>query len=98
MVSKGKLIIFEGMECCGKGTQIKKLTEYLSSHDQPSVIAKEPGQTPAGQKIRELLLQTDFPIDPTTQMLLFNACRSDVYRHIVLPNLQQGNYVIQDRS
>jgi len=97
-MNKGKLIIFEGMECCGKGTQIEKLINYLEKNNKEIIIAKEPGQTEAGKIIRELLLQTEFKINPNTQMLLFNACRSDIYDKIIIPGIENGKYIIQDRS
>lgn len=97
-MEKGKLITFEGLECCGKTTQIKKLKEYLESKNKNVIVVREPGQTIAGQKIREILIQTDYDLDPVTQMLLFNACRSDIYKKIIQSELKKGTYVIQDRN
>jgi dTMP kinase len=96
-MEKGKLIVFEGLECCGKTTQIKKLKEYLESKNKKVIVVREPGQTTAGQQIREILIQTDYELDPVTQMLLFNACRSDIYKNIIKKELELGTYIIQDR-
>ncbi len=96
-MEKGKLITFEGLECCSKTTQIKKLKEYLESKNKNVIVVREPGQTIAGQQIREILIQTDYELDPVTQMLLFNACRSDIYKKIIQPELEKGTYIIQDR-
>ena len=96
-MEKGKLIVFEGLECCSKTTQIKKLKEYLESKNKKVIVVREPGQTIAGQQIREILIQTDYELDPVTQMLLFNACRSDIYKNVVKPELELGTYIIQDR-
>jgi dTMP kinase len=97
-MNNGKLIIFEGMECCGKGTQIKKIVEYLESKNKNVIIAKEPGQTEVGKKIREILLQTDYIINPVSQAFLLNACRADIYEKIIKPEISKGSYIIQDRS
>lgn len=97
-MSNGKLIIFEGMECCGKGTQIEKITNYLEQKGKEVVLAKEPGKTEVGQKIREILLQTDYLINPVSQAFLLNACRADIYEKIIKPEIQKGTYIIQDRS
>lgn len=97
-MAKGKLIIFEGMECSGKSTQVELLKEYFTKNNKEFLIAKEPGHTKLGQKLREILLFNDEPIDPITQSLMFNACRSDIYERFVIPNLEKDVFIIQDRA
>lgn len=95
---KGKFIIFDGMECSGKSTQIELLKDYFNRTNQEFIIAKEPGHTKLGQKLREILLFNDEPIDPITQSFMFNACRSDIYERCIIPNLEKNIFIIQDRS
>jgi dTMP kinase len=97
-MAKSKLIILEGMECCGKSTQINLLKEYFANHQKDFLLIKEPGQTKLGQKLREILLFNDEPIDPITQSFMFNACRSDIYKKHVIPNLGKDIFLIQDRA
>jgi len=93
-----KLIVLDGMECCGKSTQIKLLQEYFKKNNKEFILIKEPGQTKLGQKLREILLFNDEPIDPITQSFMFNACRADIYEKYILPNLDKDIFIIQDRS
>jgi len=98
MTHKSKLIILEGMECSGKSTQINFLKEYFQASNQDFILVKEPGQTPLGQKLREILLFNNEPIDPLTQSFMFNACRSDIYEKIIIPNQNKDIFIIQDRA
>jgi len=97
-MTKGKLIVFEGMECCGKSKQIELLTEYLKKQNKEIIFAKEPGQTEAGNKIKEMLKFGEDPLSAKTQLLLLNASRSDIYEKIVIPGLESGKVIIQDRA
>ncbi len=97
-MKKIKHILLEGMECCGKSTQIEMLKEYFTKNNLEFMVVKEPGQTKLGQKLREILLFNDEPIDPITQSLMFNACRSDIYEKIIVPNQENDIFLIQDRA
>ena len=97
-MSKSKHILIEGMECCGKSTQIELLKEYFTKNNKEFLMVKEPGQTQLGQKLREILLFNDEPIDPITQAFMFNACRSDIYEKIIVPNQSKDIFIIQDRA
>ncbi|MFA5230323.1 MAG: dTMP kinase [Candidatus Paceibacterota bacterium] len=98
MANKSKLIILEGMECCGKSTQINLLKEYFKTNNKEFILVKEPGQTQLGKKLREILLFNDEPIDPLTQSFIFNACRSDIYEKIIIPSQDKDIFIIQDRA
>lgn len=97
-MTKGKLIVFEGMECCGKSKQIELLTKYFEDQNIELAYGKEPGQTEAGNKIREILKFNEDPLSPRTQLLLLNASRSDIYEKIIIPELDKGKVIIQDRA
>lgn len=92
-------ITFEGSEGCGKSTQVRLLAERLTDAGIPLLLTREPGGTGIGEKIRDLL-QFD-PISaamtPETEVLLFEASRSQLVREKILPALDQGKVVISDR-
>lgn len=93
------IIAFEGCEGSGKGTQIKLLKERLikEGHDVLSII--EPGGTPTGKSIRDILLnKNDLKIDGLTEALLFSASRAQQIKEIVRPALKQGKIILSDRS
>ncbi len=97
-MNKSKLIIFEGMECCGKSKQIDLLTKYFQDQNIELAFGKEPGQTETGNKIKDILKFGEEPLSPRTQLLLLNASRSDIYEKIIMPELAKGKVIIQDRA
>src|SRR5437773_1608220 len=92
-------ITFEGSEGCGKSTQVKKLATRLQQMGVPYVITREPGGTPIGETIRELLQFTSHnaAMTPETELLLFEASRSQLVRETIKPALERGVCVIADR-
>jgi len=94
-----RFITFEGIEGCGKTTQIKLAGDFLGQHGIPFVITAEPGGTPMGRKIRELLLNKRSGEDICTEaeMLLFSAARAQHIRKIISPALKNGKVVLCDR-
>jgi len=84
-------IVVEGIDTCGKSTQI----ELLAKAYPQAVITKEPGATELGSKIRELVLYSD-DLCPVTELLLFLADRSNHVSAVIKPNL--GRLIISDRS
>ncbi len=77
-MKRGVLIAFEGIEGSGKTTQAKMMYEYLKSKNIPAVFTREPGGTPCGEKIREILLDPAFKgMHPKTELLLYLASRSE---------------------
>ncbi len=91
-------ITFEGGEGCGKSTQARALYRRLSKLAIPAVLTCEPGGTPLGRKLGRWLKWTDDKeITPLTELLLFNAARTQSVTEIVLPNLKTGMIVISDR-
>jgi dTMP kinase len=92
-------ITFEGSEGCGKSTQAQRLAARLDSLGIPMLITHEPGGTPIGETIRNLLqfAQHADAMTPETELLLFEASRSQLVREIIKPALDRGVCVISDR-
>ncbi len=99
MADKGLLITFEGGEGGGKTTQIVRLRDKLTKAGQDVVVLREPGGTVISEQIREVVLSAkNAGIAYTTEVLLFQAARAQIYREIVLPSLKAGKIVLIDRS
>lgn len=94
----GIFIAFEGIEGCGKSTQIQLLAEHLRGQGQDVVLVREPGGTPIGDRIRALLLDPEAgEMHDTAEMLLFAASRAQLVRQVLRPSLQAGRTVLADR-
>jgi dTMP kinase len=93
----GKLIVFEGPEGAGKTTQIKLLAERLAQAAIPSVAVREPGGTPVGDAIREILLDREWHVTDATEALLFIASRAELIAREIRPSLAAGKMVLLDR-
>lgn len=91
-------ITFEGGEGCGKSLQSKNLYNKLVKLALPALLIHEPGGTPLGEKIRYLLKKScDIPVAPLSELLLFNASRSQLVADVILPALKDDKIVICDR-
>jgi dTMP kinase len=93
----GNLIVFEGAEGAGKSTQIRRLLKRLTSDGIPCVALREPGGTPVGDSIREILLDPAREMSAATESLLFIASRAELVSREVRPLLENGVVVILDR-
>ena len=92
-----KFITFEGIDGCGKTTQINLLSKYLDSKKQDNVIVREPGGTKISEKIREILLDKGNNINSYTETLLFLSSRSQLVNEIIKKNIEQNKFVLCDR-
>lgn len=93
-----RFITFEGIEGCGKTTQITLASAWLKERGIPSLATAEPGGTPLGRKIREILLnRAAFTIGAEAELLLFAAARAQHVRETILPALEEGRWVLCDR-
>jgi dTMP kinase len=92
-------ITFEGSEGCGKSTQVRRLAARLEKTGVPFVVTREPGGTPIGESIRELLQFAPQSAGMTseTELLLFQGSRAQLVREIIKPALKNGQCVIADR-
>ncbi len=99
LMSRFPFITFEGTEGCGKSTQVRRLAARLKSRGIPFLLTREPGGTPIGESIRELLQFTPHAsgMTPETELLLFEASRSQLVREVIKPALARGVCVISDR-
>jgi dTMP kinase len=91
------LISFEGIDGCGKSTQIDLLKEHFEKSEKDYYVFREPGGTELSEKIRNLLLHEDGEMNPVTELLLFSAARSQLISEKVTPLLSSGKIVILDR-
>lgn len=95
-MTRGKFITFEGGEGAGKSTQAKRLADRLERIGISVVVTREPGGTPVGEDVRNLILK-DRPTDPMTELLLFAAARAEHMSSVIRPALDDGTWVISDR-
>ena len=93
----GAFITFEGIDGCGKSTQLRMLTSELRVRGLPVVATREPGGTPLGQKLRAALLDVKEEVDPLTELLVFAADRAQHVRKHLLPALERNQIVLSDR-
>src|SRR5205814_4372703 len=94
----GKFVSFEGIEGCGKTTQIALLSEYLKKRSIPHTITREPGGTAVGEGIRKILLTSEtIHLNTASELLLFYASRSQNIQEKIKPALDRGEMVICDR-
>jgi dTMP kinase len=90
-------ITFEGIDGCGKSTQLRMLASELRLRGREVVSTREPGGTPLGLGIRQLLLESEEQVDPLAELLLYAADRAQHVRSHVRPALDSGHVVLSDR-
>ncbi len=91
-------ITFDGGDGCGKTTQILRLADWLNQKGKEVVMCRDPGSTPLGDAIRNILLnQRDLKMSSISETLLFNAARAQLVKEIIRPALEQGKIVLSDR-
>jgi dTMP kinase len=90
-------ITFEGIDGCGKSTQLRLLASELRLRKIEVVTTREPGGTPLGQKLRHALLEAEGQVDPLAELLLYAADRAQHVRALVRPALDSGRAVLSDR-
>lgn len=91
-------IVFEGLDGSGKSSLLARLEEELTTRGTNFIRTREPGGTPLGEEIRNLILRTQGPSPkPRTEALLYQASRSQHVDEVILPALQRGAWVLCDR-
>jgi dTMP kinase len=94
----GKFITIEGLDGCGKSTQLNRLAEVLRSEGWEVVVTREPGGTPVGEKIRAVLLDSGtLGLSPWAELALMFASRAQQIDELILPALDAGKFVLCDR-
>ena len=96
-MERGKLVVFEGTEGSGKSTQLRLLSDRLSAAGVPVVPLREPGGTPVGNSIREILLNPAGDVTPAAEALLFMGSRAELVSREIQPALKRGDVVLMDR-
>jgi dTMP kinase len=96
-MARGKLIVFEGAEGAGKSTQVRLLAERLATARISCIALREPGGSPVGETIREIVLHKEHPITDATEALLFMASRAELTAREIVPSLDDGRVVLLDR-
>ena len=101
---KGKFIVLEGIDGCGKTTQIDSLYRWLPksgliNKNVNLIKTREPGGSPLGIEIRDLILNNDQlnPPSDITELLLYSADRAEHISKKILPELEKGNWILSDR-
>lgn len=95
---RGKFITFEGLDGCGKSTQLEKLAAALRENEIEVVTTREPGGTELGERIRAVLLDSRTAgLDPLAEMALMFASRSQLIAEVIEPALETGRWVLCDR-
>ncbi|MFH1653346.1 MAG: dTMP kinase [Pseudomonadota bacterium] len=98
MTKKGLFITFEGIEGCGKSTQIKLLADFLKKEGSQVLLTREPGGTSIGDKIREILLDPENAgMSARCELLLYSASRHQHVSEKIIPSLKKGMVVLSDR-
>jgi len=93
-----QFITFEGLDGCGKSTQLEKLAAVLRAQNLSVVVTREPGGTATGEKIRQLLVDTNtVSLDPLAELALMFASRAQHIAEVILPALAGGRIVLCDR-
>ena len=97
-MGRGLFITFEGMEGCGKTTQVKRLARSLQGLGIPVVVTLEPGGTSIGKNIRRVLLDSrNKALTPLSELMLYAADRAQHVEEIIKPTLGSGKWVVCDR-
>lgn len=97
-MGRGQFIVFEGPEGAGKSTQTRLLAQRLAAHGCDVVTTREPGGTPLGERVREIVL--DHAADnltPAAEALLYTAARAQHVAEVIEPSLASGKVVVCDR-
>ena len=97
-ISKGHFITFEGIDGCGKSTQVKMLVEAMNRIEKKTILVREPGGTTISEEIREILLHRhQSNISDRTEALLMTGSRAQLTYEVIMPNLINGRNVVADR-
>lgn len=95
---RGRFITFEGLDGCGKSTQLEKLAAVLRAQKLSVIVTREPGGTATGEKIRQLLLDTKTSsLAPLAELALMFASRAQHIAEVIEPGLAEGRIVLCDR-
>ena len=92
-----KFITFEGIDGCGKTTQIELLSKYFDSIKEQNIIIREPGGTNISEQIRKVLLDKNNNINSYTETLLFLSSRSQLINEVIKKSIKKNKFILCDR-
>lgn len=96
-MKQGWFISLEGVDGSGKSTQIQTTAAWLKEQGYEVLVTREPGGTATAEKIRDLVLDADVPLQPRTELLLYLAARAQHVAEVIKPALAAGRIVLCDR-
>ena len=97
-ISKGKFISFEGIDACGKSTQVKLLLKEMNTSSNKTILVREPGGSTISEEIRDILLNSKLnEMSDRTEELLMTVSRAQLTYEKIISNLDEGKNVIADR-
>ena len=96
-MKKGKFIVLEGPDRCGKSTQAKMLVNHLIGQGKEVLLTREPGGTETAEQIRQIVLQPGLDVRPMTELLLYEASRAQHTQEKIIPALKEGKIVVCER-
>ncbi len=97
-ISKGKFVSFEGIDACGKSTQVKLLLKKMNTSSNKTILVREPGGSTISEEIRDILLNSKLnEMSDRTEALLMTGSRAQLTYEKIMSNLDEGKNVIADR-
>jgi len=97
MKKTGYFITFEGIDGCGKSTQLKKTEKYLVRRGDTILVLREPGSTVLSERIRAILLDKKLTIGDFPELMLYLAARAELVKQVIEPAIKKGKIVLCDR-
>lgn len=94
---RARFITLEGLDGAGKTTQLHWISQFLTARSLPLCVTREPGGTPLGETLRDILLNAPHPLHAETEALLMFAARREHIDKVIAPALEQGAWVLCDR-
>ncbi len=96
-VQRGLFITFEGVEGCGKSTQTELVAEWCRERGRDCVVTREPGGTPLGEHVRDVVLDAGLAVEPLAELFLYLAARAQHVRTVIRPAIDSGRWIVCDR-
>jgi dTMP kinase len=94
---KGYFITFEGIDGCGKSTQLRLSAKFLKKNGFNPLTLREPGSTPLSEKVRKILLDKNLNINSLSELMLYEAARAELVERFIGPALKKGRIILCDR-
>ena len=96
-MTQAKFITLDGIDGAGKTTQLNVIKEWFHKNNREVIFTREPGGTPLGEQLRQILLNRNSQVSLRAETLLMFAARQQHLEDVILPNLARGIHVVSDR-